>query len=68
MEPKGCTVQQILENTPKDPYWQGSKRQLDYNYLVVRAEDEDVEIVVKHFRPNEFKPFSQGDLVHGRMD
>ena len=56
------------DDYPRDRYWQGNKRQLDYNYLVVRVKGEDVEVVVKRFRPNAFQPFSQIDMVPGRMD
>ncbi|MCF8029848.1 MAG: metallophosphoesterase [Desulfohalobiaceae bacterium] len=59
---------QMPEDYPKDRYWQGKPRQLDYNYMVVRVEGEDLEVVVKRFRPNDFKPFSQVEIVPGRMD
>ncbi|TYB91340.1 MAG: hypothetical protein FXF54_08775 [Kosmotoga sp.] len=54
---------EMPKNYPKDYYWQGEPRQLDYNYLIVSVNGKDVEATIKRFRPNELKPFSQINIV-----
>jgi len=65
---QNMSPKKMSDDYPEDLYWQGKPRQLDYNYLVVRVDGQNVNIIVKRFRPNEFKPFSQVDIVPGRMD
>jgi len=59
---------QMPENYPEDLYWRGERQKLEYNYLIVKVEGEDLTITVKRFRPNELKPYSQVNLVPDRMD
>lgn len=65
---QGFTTNDTPEDYPKEHYWQGRPRKLDYNYLVVKVSGEEVEVTVKRFRPNELKPFSEVKLVPDRME
>ncbi|MGC9384522.1 MAG: metallophosphoesterase family protein [Kosmotogaceae bacterium] len=53
---------------PKDYYWKGEPRQLDYNYVVVNVNGKNIEITVNRFRPNELKPYSQINIVPELID
>ncbi len=65
---QGLSSNQMPEDYPKDHYWQGDRRKLDYNYLTVEVRGEDVNVTVNRFRPNELNPYSQVNLVPDRMD
>ncbi|MEF8916902.1 MAG: metallophosphoesterase [Candidatus Bipolaricaulota bacterium] len=56
------------EDYPEDHYWKGNEQKLDYNYLLVEVEGDDVSVIVKHFRPNELEPYGRVNLVPDRMD
>jgi hypothetical protein len=56
------------EDYPEDHYWQGNEQKLDYNYLLVEVEGDDVSVIVKYFRPNELEPYGRVNLVPDRMD
>lgn len=59
---------QMPADYPADLYWQGDKRQLDYNYLLVRVNGDEVQMTLKRFRPNEMQPLQEVDMVPGRME
>ena len=65
---QNLSARETPEDYPQELYWQGGKRKLDYNYLVINVNGKDVEVTVKRFRPNELKPFSQVNIVPDRMD
>lgn len=65
---QGLSSNEMPDDYPKDHYWQGNQRKLDYNYLIVEVEGGDVSVTVKRFRPNELKPYSQVNIVPDRME
>ena len=45
---------------PEEMYWQGWERQEEYNYLLVRVEQDRAHFTLRRFRPLDLKsPFSQ---------
>lgn len=65
---QSLSVKTMPGGYPEDVYWQGKPRKLDFNYLVVKVMGKDVEVTLKRFRPNEFEPFAQVNIVPGLMN